>query len=102
MGSLEPNLPVMPDLQKVPPVNYRIIVPVFNEVSSLEGILSRLKALGYLDKITFVNDASTDNSREILERWERKERIDVVHLTENKKKEGAIRESCHSDGSTMF
>lgn len=80
------------EVQDVPALDYRIVTPVFNEGRNLEKILQRIKSLGYLDKITFVNDASTDNSREILKRWEAKEGIEVLHLGKNKKKEGAIRE----------
>ena len=71
---------------------FRIVVPVFNEARTLERILDRIKALGYLDRIHFVNDASTDSTREILKRWESTYNISVLHLEKNMRKEGAIRE----------
>jgi len=79
----------MPSNQLVP-ADYHIVVPIFNEGDDLENILEKIKSLGYLHKITFVNDASTDNSKTILEHWQAREAIEAVHLKENKKKEGAI------------
>ena len=75
------------------PTDYHIVVPVFNEAELLEKTLARIKTSGYLGKTTFVNDASTDESRAILDKWQTREDIDVIHLTENRKKEGAIREA---------
>ncbi len=89
MDSVNLDVPYYPNAL---PANYHIVVPVFNEGNKLDEILTRIKSLGYLHKITFVNDASTDNSKEILDRWVASDGIEVMHLRENKKKEGAIRE----------
>ncbi|MBF0571506.1 MAG: glycosyltransferase family 2 protein [Candidatus Omnitrophica bacterium] len=90
-GNLKP-----PHYQNVKPADYHIVVPVFNEGKNLELILPKItqRMKGHLDKITFVDDASTDNglTRGILERYEALEGIKVLYLKENKKKEGAIRE----------
>jgi cellulose synthase/poly-beta-1,6-N-acetylglucosamine synthase-like glycosyltransferase len=86
------GLPSIPHYSDAPPADYHIIAPVYNEGKDLPWILEKIKSLGYLHKITFVNDASTDNSREILEQWQATEGIDVLHLIENRKIEGAIRD----------
>lgn len=70
----------------------RIVVPVYNEADSLEQILQETLAAGYLHRISFVNDASTDNSEDILRRWQETQGVNVVHLDRNRRKEGAIRE----------
>ena len=67
-------------------------MPVYNEEDSLDEILHTIKKIGYLHKITIVNDASTDSSKEILERWYYDEGLKIIHLDKNHKKEGAIRE----------
>lgn len=67
-------------------------MPVYNEGDVLDSILDKILSLGYLDRISFVNDASIDETGEILQRWEESHGIDVLHLTSNRKKEGAIRE----------
>lgn len=92
LANLKPIYSTAPYYSNAPPVNYRVVVPIYNEGDKLEAVLNRIKSSGYLDRITFVNDASTDDSRDILEQWEREEGIEVLHLKENKKKEGAIRE----------
>ncbi len=75
---------------QIPAASYHAIVPVYNEADLLEDILTRIQSAGYLYNITFVNDASTDESKDILDRWQTEQGIDVIHLTENRKKEGAI------------
>jgi len=72
--------------------DFRIVVPVFNEAKILEEILTRIQKAGYLDRISFVNDASTDSSKKILDKWVDKYDIDVLNLETNMRKEGAIRE----------
>jgi len=52
-----------------PILDFRIVVPVFNEAKMLEVTLARIKKAGYLNQISFVNDASTDSSRNILKKW---------------------------------
>lgn len=81
------------DCPNAPPAKYHVVVPIFNEADLLERILNKIESLGYLNKVTFVNDASTDKSKAILGRWREEKRIDVIHLEENRKKEGAIREA---------
>lgn len=75
-----------------PLLDFRIVVPVFNESRVLEVILTRINKLGYLDKISFVNDASTDSTKNILDKWVENYGIEVLNLKKNMKKEGAIRE----------
>jgi len=69
---------------------FQIIVPIFNEETILQKILSKIKENGYLQYIVFVDDASTDSSLNILKHWIATENITVFHLTMNSKKEGAI------------
>lgn len=74
------------------PLRFRIVVPIYNEGDILPAILSKIESLGYLDRISFVNDASTDDTESILRSWERTHAIEVLHLSRNRRKEGAIRE----------
>ncbi len=70
--------------------DYHIISPVFNEEDNLGFILEKAQEMGYLHKITFVNDASTDNTLEILKKWNKKTGLGFINLKCNRKKEGAI------------
>lgn len=82
-----------PHYVDAPPADYHIVVPVYNEGRNLLRILPEIKRLGYMGKITFVDDASTDNglTRGILKEWVDAEGMNVVFLEKNMKKEGAIR-----------
>jgi cellulose synthase/poly-beta-1,6-N-acetylglucosamine synthase-like glycosyltransferase len=70
--------------------NFQIIMPVFNEEKLLEVVLQNARRHGYLKHLLVVNDASTDGSKEILDRWSRDHGLTTVHLVVNAKKEGAI------------
>ncbi len=45
-----------------------VIIPIYNEETTLEEIICRVRATGLAYEIIAVNDASTDSSSEILER----------------------------------
>ncbi len=56
-----------------------VVVPVFNEVDSVEEVVRRVRATGIPCEIILVDDGSTDGTRELLESW-RDEADLVVHL----------------------
>ena len=59
-----------------------IIIPVYNEVKTLEEILKRIKNQTHLDKeIILIDDYSTDGSRELIEN-KLKSQIDKILLNE--------------------
>ncbi len=59
-----------------------IIIPVFNEVKTLEEILNRVKNQTHIDKeIILIDDYSTDGSRELIEN-KLKFQVDKILLNE--------------------
>ncbi|HWH07067.1 MAG TPA: glycosyltransferase [Candidatus Paceibacterota bacterium] len=59
-----------------------LIVPCWNEESTIEGSLNSLLALEYpSDKLSIVvvNDGSTDNSKEVLKAFEGNPRVTIIH-----------------------
>jgi glycosyltransferase involved in cell wall biosynthesis len=74
-------------------VKLSVVIPVYNEQQTIELLLKRVEAAPYDKEIILVDDASTDGTREILERLAGDHR-DQVHLVlhpQNRGKGAAIR-----------
>lgn len=75
------------------PNGLTVIVPVYNEQSTLVEILDRIQRAGVVSQIIVVDDCSKDNSREILRRLENENRsgLTVLYHDINRGKGAAIR-----------
>jgi biofilm PGA synthesis N-glycosyltransferase PgaC len=73
-------------LEDTPPVS--ILVPCYNEGENAEETISHALALDYPEfEVVAINDGSTDDTAEVLERLARRHRrLRVVHLAENQGK----------------
>jgi glycosyltransferase involved in cell wall biosynthesis len=74
-------------------VKLSVVIPVYNERQTIELLLKRVEAAPYDKEIILVDDASTDGTREILQRLAGDHR-DQVHLVlhpQNRGKGAAIR-----------
>ena len=68
-----------------------IIIPVYNEAKTIQEIIHRVQATGLVDEIVAVDDASTDGSRELLEKLFQDGQIKVVYHDHNQGKGKAVR-----------
>ena len=69
-----------------------IIVPIYNEKATLEEIFRLVQATPYQKEIIAVDDASTDGSREILERLARQyDNVKAFYHQRNQGKGAALR-----------
>lgn len=68
-----------------------IIIPVYNEERSLEALLEAVHASPVEKEIIVVNDGSTDQTQQILERFRDRFSLHIIHKNRNEGKGVAIR-----------
>jgi glycosyltransferase involved in cell wall biosynthesis len=68
-----------------------VVMPVYNERNTLEEIVGRVLAVPLRIELVAVDDASTDGSREILERLSRERGFRVYRQERNQGKGAAVR-----------
>jgi glycosyltransferase involved in cell wall biosynthesis len=69
-----------------------VIVPVYNEIRTLEAIIARLHEVGLSMEIICVNDCSRDGSAELMDRLKAEGRIQqALHHPVNRGKGAALR-----------
>jgi glycosyltransferase involved in cell wall biosynthesis len=73
-------------------VKISVVIPVYNEVATIEEIVSRVQVVSMDKEIVIVDDASTDGTRERLEEIAPKhENVKVLHHNRNQGKGAALR-----------
>ena len=68
-----------------------VVMPVYNEKATVEEIVDRVLAVPLRIELIAVDDASTDGSREILEKLSRERGFRVLHQERNQGKGAAVR-----------
>ena len=82
----------MREERRSPNLLLSVIVPAYNEAATVEVALRRIRAIALRLEIIIVNDASTDGTREILDRLAEQGLVDrVLHHEQNRGKGAAIR-----------
>lgn len=68
-----------------------VIIPVYNEVASIEEIVRRVQATNRAFEIVIVDDGSTDGTRDVLRRLDGNGNVRVLFHEKNRGKGAAIR-----------
>ncbi len=68
-----------------------VIIPVYNEVESIEVILKRVRDTKLVNEIIVVDDGSKDGTRDVLKNLDGKKGVRVILHEKNKGKGAAVR-----------
>ena len=68
-----------------------VIIPIYNEIHTLEEIISRVKKTNLADEIILVDDGSIDGTRDLVENYKGQEGFVVVMHEKNRGKGAAVR-----------
>lgn len=72
-------------------MNVTIIIPVYNEVNTIEEIVRRVKTTGIPTEILIIDDGSSDGTRDVLATLDGKESVRVILHQQNMGKGFAVR-----------
>jgi glycosyltransferase involved in cell wall biosynthesis len=68
-----------------------VIIPVYNEVRTIERVLAEVAALPIPKEIIIVDDASTDGTRQVLCQYEAARDVHIIFKPQNEGKGAALR-----------
>lgn len=68
-----------------------VIIPIYNEVKTIEEIIKRVQATGLADEILAIDDGSSDGSRDLLANINKDGKVKVIYHEKNQGKGKAVR-----------
>ena len=68
-----------------------IVIPVYNESKTICEVIRRVEEVSDDKEIIIVDDGSTDGTRDLLERYKKREGFEVIFQPKNKGKGAALR-----------
>ena len=68
-----------------------VVIPVYNEKKTLSELICRVEAVKLEKEIIIVDDASTDGTRDLLKKYEDREKFKVIYQSRNTGKGSALR-----------
>lgn len=79
-----------------------VIIPIFNEIHTLEEIITRVQATGIPNEIVLVDDGSIDGTKDIVNRYREKEGFIVILHEKNQGKGAAVRSGLDAATGDVF
>jgi glycosyltransferase involved in cell wall biosynthesis len=80
-----------------------VVIPVYNEVRTIEEVVARVRRSGVPVQIIIVDDGSTDGTRELLNAWQDAADLTIVMHETNQGKGSALRTGfSHAKGDVVI
>ncbi|MEJ2447772.1 MAG: glycosyltransferase family 2 protein [Anaerolineales bacterium] len=79
-----------------------VIIPIYNEINTLEEIINRVQKTNLADEIVLVDDGSTDGTRELVKDYEGREGFTVLLQERNQGKGAAVRKGFQAASGDVF
>jgi glycosyltransferase involved in cell wall biosynthesis len=75
----------------IPRMKLTVVIPVYNEINTIEELLHRVQSTGLVHEILVIDDGSTDGTRTVLEKLDGLNNINVILHKKNQGKGSAVR-----------
>ena len=84
--------PSRPPDANAPKPSFSVVIPCYNEVNTVEDVVTRVLAEAIVDEVIIVDDGSTDGTRDVLKRIEamKDSRVTVIYQERNQGKGAAL------------
>lgn len=79
-----------------------VIMPIYNEIHTLEEIIRRVESTGMADEIVLVDDGSVDGTRDLVQKFQGKQGYQVILHDRNMGKGAAVRSGFTVAGGDVF
>lgn len=83
-------------------MNLSVIIPCFNEESTIESIVQAVKQVNLASEILIIDDGSTDGTRALLKQWENDPLVKVIYHAVNQGKGAAVRTGFQNATGDVF
>ncbi len=84
-------------------MNVTVIIPVYNEIKTIQEVLKKIHEVGVVSEILIVDDGSTDGTRDLYEHLDGTGEIHVILHDHNMGKGAAVRTGIqHAQGDVLI
>ncbi len=83
-------------------IKLSVIIPCFNEVTTIEEIVRRVRAVELVHEILIIDDGSTDGTRDVLAKIDSQDDLKIILHDRNRGKGAAVRTGFRNATGNVF